>query len=164
MVATRKEPAIEGLKLLIEVKRGSDDATVRDLVGALIKRTFEVTPDVEVLPRTPDIRLPNSTTEQRPVEQLVISVSRETISVGGEPVARIAELGAEPEGIIETLQTALRARAPTADAMPDDGLQVTILGDHELPYWLLKRIMQTCQSAEVPRISLAVNHAGGAEA
>ena len=37
-------------KELIEVKRGSDNATVSELVGALIKRTFEVTPDVEVLP------------------------------------------------------------------------------------------------------------------
>jgi len=120
--------------------------------------------DVEILPRTPDIRLPDSTAQERPVEQLVISVSREAIAVAGEPVTRIADLGTAPEGIIESLQAALRAQAPAADAMPEDGLQVTILGDHELPYWLLKRIMQTCQSAEFPRISLAVNHTGGAEA
>ena len=50
VLVTEEKTGREGLRLLIEVKRGSDNATVRDLVGALIKRTFEVTPDVEVLP------------------------------------------------------------------------------------------------------------------
>ena len=31
------------------------------------------------------------------------------------------------------------------------------MGDHELPYWLLKKIMLTCQSEQFARISLAVN-------
>ena len=50
VLLTEEKTGREGLKLLIEVKRGSDDATVRELVGALIKRTFEVTAEVEVLP------------------------------------------------------------------------------------------------------------------
>jgi biopolymer transport protein ExbD len=120
--------------------------------------------DVETLPPTPGIRLPDSSAEQRPEEQLVISVSRQSIAVEGESVALIADLDAQPDGVIDALQTALRARVPTADPVPEEGLQVTIVGDHELPYWLLKRIMLTCQTAEFPRISLAVNQTGGAEA
>ena len=50
VLITEEKTGREGLRLLIEVKRGSDNATVSELVGALIKRTFEVTPDVEVLP------------------------------------------------------------------------------------------------------------------
>ena len=50
VLVTEDATGREAMRLLIEVKRGSDDAAVRDLVGALIKRTFEVTPDVEVLP------------------------------------------------------------------------------------------------------------------
>ena len=34
---------------------------------------------------------------------------------------------------------------------------MTIMGDHELPYWLLKKVMLTCQQAEFAKISLAVN-------
>jgi biopolymer transport protein ExbD len=128
--------------------------------------------DPEVLPQTPGVRLPESSADQRPLEQLVISVSRESIAVAGEPVARIADLSAAPEGIIEPLQSALRTHAAQTAALQEvgatgaapDGLEVTILGDHELPYWLLKRIMQTCQSAEFPHISLAVNQTEGAEA
>jgi len=120
--------------------------------------------DVEILPPTPGIRLPDSSAEQRPEQRTVISVSRESIMVEGEPVARIADLDAAPEGVIEALQTALRARMPAVEVIPEAGLEVTIIGDHELPYWLLKRIMLTCQTAEFPRISLAVNRTAGAEA
>jgi biopolymer transport protein ExbD len=120
--------------------------------------------EVEVLPPTPGIRLPDSTAEQRPVEQVVISVSRESIVVDGAQVAVIAELPETAGAVIEPLQAALRARQPAADATGTESLQVTIIGDHEIPYWLLKRIMHTCQSAEFPHISLAVNQVGEREA
>jgi hypothetical protein len=31
------------------------------------------------------------------------------------------------------------------------------MGDREIPYWLLKKIMLTCQQTDFARISLAVN-------
>jgi hypothetical protein len=31
------------------------------------------------------------------------------------------------------------------------------MGDREIPYWLLKKIILTCQSADYARISFAVN-------
>ena len=31
------------------------------------------------------------------------------------------------------------------------------MGDKELPYWLLKKVMLTCQTTDFARISLAVN-------
>ncbi|MFW2403370.1 MAG: ExbD/TolR family protein, partial [Gammaproteobacteria bacterium] len=43
------------------------------------------------------------------------------------------------------------------DAMQDiDDREVTIMGDKELPYKLLKRVMATCTSADYGQISLAV--------
>ena len=38
----------------------------------------------------------------------------------------------------------------------------TIMGDKALPYWLLKKIMLTCQSTDFAQISLAVNKIEGA--
>lgn len=119
--------------------------------------------DVETLAQTPGIRLPDSSAEQHPDKQVVISVSRDAILVEGESVARIAELDGASHGVIDSLESALRAHLPTAEAMPETGLEVTILGDHELPYWLLKRIMLTCQTAQFPNVSLAVNATDGGE-
>ena len=34
---------------------------------------------------------------------------------------------------------------------------MTIMGDKEIPYWLLKKIMYTCQMTDFAQIALAVN-------
>lgn len=120
--------------------------------------------DVEVITPTPGIRLPDSTAEQRPEPQLVISISKESLLVEGQPVARIDALDGAPEGVIDPLRDALTARAATAGAIPAGGLGVTILGDQEIPYWLLKRIMLTCQTTDYAQISLGVNRPEGADA
>jgi biopolymer transport protein ExbD len=120
--------------------------------------------DVEVITPTPGIRLPDSSADQRPQQQLVISISRESLLVEGQPVAAIADLGTVPEGVIDPLRDALAERAATAGKIPEGGFGVTILGDQEIPYWLLKRIMLTCQTTDYARISLGVNRPEGAEA
>jgi len=120
--------------------------------------------DVEILETSANIRLPESTSTERPEEQLIISVSRENLVVAGEEVARIAELDAAPEDPIAGLAAALTHHAAQQPAIPPDGFAVTIMGDHELPYWLLKRIMLTCQNADFARISLAVNNSQAHEA
>ena len=47
---TEEKTGREGLRLLIEVKGTCDAETARLQVAAAVKRTFEVTPRVEVLP------------------------------------------------------------------------------------------------------------------
>ena len=47
----------------------------------------------------------------------------------------------------------LAGRAEMADVA---SREVTIMGDRELPYSLLKRVMATCTSADYGQISLAV--------
>jgi phenylacetate-CoA ligase len=49
VLVTDEATGREHMRLLIEVKRGTDSADVSGAVAALIKRTFEVSPDVEVL-------------------------------------------------------------------------------------------------------------------
>jgi biopolymer transport protein ExbD len=120
--------------------------------------------DVEILETSANIKLPESVSTERPQEQLVISVSQDALVVAGREVARIEDLHGAPDEPINGLQDALASHAASLPDQPTDGHAVTIMGDHELPYWLLKRIMLTCQSVDFARISLAVNSTGGAEA
>jgi biopolymer transport protein ExbD len=113
--------------------------------------------EVEVLQTSSEIKLPESTSEQRPENRLVISVSREDVVLQGRPVARVADLAASAETVIPGLRDELAYQAGRRGAVPEGGHEITIMGDHELPYWLLKKIMVTCQSEEFARISLAVN-------
>lgn len=113
--------------------------------------------EVEVLQTSSKIDLPDSTSEQRPEQRLVISVSRDDVVVQGRPVARVAELVALDGNLIPGLREELAHQAGRRGAVPQGGHEITIMGDHELPYWLLKKIMYTCQTENFARISLAVN-------
>lgn len=113
--------------------------------------------EVEVLQTSSEIKLPESTSEQRPDNRLVISVSHDDVVVQGRPVARVADLAGSAEPVIAGLRDELAYQAGRRGEIPEGGHEITIMGDHELPYWLLKKIMLTCQSEDFARISLAVN-------
>jgi biopolymer transport protein ExbD len=76
-------------------------------------------------------------------------------------VAEIAAVDASNAVIIPELKAALEeqtSRAILADE-GDDAVadrEVTIMGDREIPYSLLKKVMATCTAAEYGRLSLAV--------
>ncbi|MEM7220236.1 MAG: biopolymer transporter ExbD [Pseudomonadota bacterium] len=119
--------------------------------------------DVEVLQTNADVKLPDSNSEQRPEEQTMITVSDEDVLVMGRSVASVAELTGSEEaiaGLADELRYQGERKARGAQP-PDDGFEVTIMGDREIPYWLLKRIMLTCQQENFLQMSLAVNQLQG---
>ncbi|MGK0261256.1 MAG: biopolymer transport protein TolR [Candidatus Azotimanducaceae bacterium] len=113
--------------------------------------------EVEVLQTSSDIKLPDSTSEQRPENQLNITVSHDDLIVQGRAVAKIGDLFGQTDPLIAGLQTELEYQAARKGEIPEGGFKVTVMGDKELPYWLLKRILLTCQQSEFAQISLAVN-------
>lgn len=143
-------------------KRRSRPATLNlvslmDIFTILVFFLMVNSSDVEVLQTSSKIRLPDSTSEQRPEDRLVISVSHDDLVVQGRRVAQMADIAVDGEMLIAGLRDELAYQAGRRGAVPDGGHEITIMGDHELPYWLLKKIMLTCQSENFARISLAVN-------
>ncbi len=116
--------------------------------------------DVQVLPNARDIRLPESVAEEKARENVVVLVTEEQILVQGSPVAQVAEVMAGDSMLIPALRDALRAQTDRVLRKSADqdiaSREVTIMGDRELPYRLLKRVMATCTAADYGRISLAV--------
>lgn len=117
--------------------------------------------EVEVLQTNSKIKLPDSTSEQRPENRLVISVDDTDVVLQGRPVASVAELMDPKVKVIEGLREELQYQAARKGEIPELGFEITIMGDRELPYWLLKKIMYTCQDSEFAQISLAVNKVDG---
>jgi len=113
--------------------------------------------EVEVLQTSSKIKLPDSTSEQRPENRLVISISQEDLVLQGRPVARVADLADPSVKVIDGLRSELEYQASRKGEIPEGGFEITIMGDRELPYWLLKKVMLTCQTTDFARISLAVN-------
>ncbi|HEY6599541.1 MAG TPA: biopolymer transporter ExbD [Pseudomonadales bacterium] len=113
--------------------------------------------ETEVLTMNSAIKLPESTSVQRPEERMVISVSNDFVVVNGRRVAQFDETTEHQPGLIFGLEEELRDEALRRGSEPKEGYDVTIMGDRDIPYWLLKKIMMTCQATDFANVSLAVN-------
>jgi biopolymer transport protein ExbD len=121
--------------------------------------------DAEVLQSSADVELPESISETKPRETVVVLVTRDEVLVQGEVVGRVAEIMARDVLIIPELKQALQSQNERALSQDGDiaSREVTILGDRELPYSLLKKIMATCTDADYGQLSLAVMQKDPAE-
>lgn len=116
--------------------------------------------EVETLPSAKSIQLPESITEQKPRETVVVTVTDQDILVQGSKVTSIKDVLSGTSSVIQPLQIALEEqmrRVVRADNGSDaPSREVTIMGDKEIPYRLLKKVMITCTKANYGNISLAV--------
>jgi biopolymer transport protein TolR len=110
----------------------------------------------EILPSPKNILLPEAAAEKLPTQNLVIAVDEGTIRLQGKPVALVKDALDPSQKTIKTLFDALRREASdNSDVSVEQG--VTIMGDREIPYGLLKKIMLTCAGAQYTNISFAVS-------
>jgi biopolymer transport protein ExbD len=116
--------------------------------------------EVEVLPNAKDVRLPDSIAEVKARESVVVLVTETQLLVQGRVVANVADVMNSSAVVIPGLKAALEEQsgrallAATAEDVADR--EVTIMGDKEIPYSLLKKVMATCTAADYGALSLAV--------
>lgn len=117
--------------------------------------------DVQELPNLKSIELPESISESKPREAVVVTVTDTDLLVQGNKVASIKSIMRAKDPTIEPLRRALMkeaSRTLSRKRTPqEEGLnEVTVMGDKEIPFSLLKKVMATCTSAGYGKISLAV--------
>ncbi|WP_240554871.1 ExbD/TolR family protein [Oceanicoccus sagamiensis] len=117
--------------------------------------------DVEVLQSDKNIKLPDSVAEQKPDLSLLIKISETDVIVQGRSVASVADiLNSDQDaiaGLTKELEYLAERKPLLTDQEKQQGRSVTIMGDQNIPYTLLKRVMSTCAQADYRDISLAVN-------
>jgi biopolymer transport protein TolR len=116
--------------------------------------------EVQTLPNAKDLTLPESIAEERARENVVIMVTDTDLLVQGRVVASIADVVNSNELVIPALKAALlnQSEREIRQLSDEEAAQreVTIMGDKEIPYSLLKRVMATCTDADYGNLSLAV--------
>jgi len=140
--------------------------SMMDIFTILVFFLLVSSAETEVLPNPKDIQLPESAALEKARESVVVMVTDTQILVQGRPVASVANVLAGDELVIPELTEALHQqtdRVLIQQAKADIAArEVTILGDRDLPYRLLKRVMASCTAAEFGQISLAVVQKDGA--
>ena len=115
---------------------------------------------VETLPNAKELQLPESIAEEKAKETVVIIIGETDLVVQGKPVAKIADVMARKGNDIPELREALLSQNDRVlrRAAQDDiaAREVTIMGDKDIPYRLLKKGMATCTESDYGQISLAV--------
>lgn len=137
--------------------------SLMDIFTILVFFLLVSTTESENLPSMKDIKLPESTAEQKPKENIVIMVSNNNILVQGKQVVSTKRALRDKGSVIPELFRSLNKIAKQKVTRRTDEKKVkkrgvTVLGDKDIPYVLLKKIMLTCASSEFTNISLAVIH------
>jgi biopolymer transport protein ExbD len=131
-----------------------------DMMTILVVFLLLHTADVDILPNTQDIAIPQSVSNVKPRETVVVMVTRDRLYVAGELVGTVEEVAATPGNVIEPLRAALLSQSERvlgdAEERSAANREVTIMGDRTVPYSVLKKVMATCTSADFGKVSLAV--------
>ena len=134
--------------------------SLMDIFTILVFFLLVSSAEVQVLPNAKDLQLPESVAEEKARENVVVMVTDDSILVQGKAVESVSRVMTQEELVIPALEEALRLqtdRILRKQAMAEIAdREVTIMGDRELPYRLLKRVMASCTAADYGRISLAV--------
>ena len=131
-----------------------------DMMTILVVFLLAHTAEVDILPNTKNISIPQSLSERKPNAAIVVMVTTDSVYVDGKLVGSIAEIVANSGNVFEPLKAALLAQNELAlggaQRTEIAKREVTIMGDKSTPYFVLKKIMLTCSDAEYGKVSFAV--------
>jgi biopolymer transport protein ExbD len=114
---------------------------------------------MEVLPSPKAVLLPESVSQTDPRDTVVVVVSASEILVGGRKVANVADVLAQTEDLIGPLKAELDLQSQRQVIRKENEAQskrLTIMGDKEIPYRLLRKIMATSAQSNFNDVSFAV--------
>jgi biopolymer transport protein ExbD len=131
-----------------------------DMMTILVVFLLAHTADVDILPNTKNISIPQSISDRKPDAAVVVMVTKDSVYVDGELVGALKDVIADQGPFFAPLKAALvaqSARSLQGGQQTDIAKrEVTIMGDKNTPYSVLKKIMLTCSEAEYGKVSFAV--------
>jgi biopolymer transport protein ExbD len=114
---------------------------------------------VETLPSPKAVLLPESVALTSPRDTLVVVVSATEILVDGRRIANVADVLDTAGDLIEPLKAELDLQAQRQVIRKENealSKRLTIMGDKDIPYRLLRKIMATSARANYSDVSFAV--------
>ena len=131
-----------------------------DMMTILVVFLLAHTAEVDILPNTKNISIPQSLSDRKPSAAVVVMITKDSVYVDGQLVGSLNEVVADQGPFFAPLKAALLAQNArslnSAQKTDISKREVTIMGDKSIPYSVLKKIMLTCSEAEYGKVSFAV--------
>ncbi|TQV77081.1 biopolymer transporter ExbD [Aliikangiella marina] len=141
---------------------GLNLVSLMDIFTILVFFLLVNSSNVQQLPSSKAVKLPESTAQQLPKETVIVLVNNDQILVQGRVIANVNRVLASEENVIPELlqEMAIQARNSWQQVSEEEGLDVTVMGDKQIPYKLLRKILATLSEANYTNISMAVMKRG----
>ena len=131
-----------------------------DMMTILVVFLLAHTADVDILPNTKNISIPQSLSDRKPSAAVVVLITKDSVFVDGQLVGSVSDVATDQGTFFAPLKAALIAqneRSLRSSQQTDIAKrEVTIMGDKSTPYSVLKKIMFSCSEAEYGKVSFAV--------
>lgn len=114
---------------------------------------------VETIASPRAVKLPESVADKAPKETVLVVVTGSEILVGSKVVANVADALAIDGDLIQPLKAELDLQASRQVIRKEneaDSKRLTIMGDKDIPYRLLRKVMYTGARANFSDVSFAV--------
>ncbi len=134
--------------------------SLMDIFTILVFFLLVSSSNVQQLPNKKDIRLPTSVATKAPQETLIIFVTRDKILVQGREVGDIASALNSDNILIKGLVDELKFQSSNSRILSEShpkniGKAITVMGDEEVPYQLIRKILASCREVNYTRIAFA---------
>ncbi len=131
-----------------------------DMMTILVVFLLAHTAEVDILPNTKNISIPQSLSDRKPSAAVVVMITKDSVYVDGQLISSLNAVAANQGPSFAPLKAALLAQNErslnSAQKTDISKREVTIMGDKSIPYSVLKKIMLTCSEAEYGKVSFAV--------
>ena len=131
-----------------------------DILTIMVVFLLVHTSDVEILPNTKNISIPESIAEQEAAPTVVVMITKDDLLVRGELVATRRGRSRQGRAIIAPLQGCSEGQAELLGAEPRSRNSTSARSRSwaiaDTPYSVLRKVMATCTDAEYGKVSLAV--------
>lgn len=132
-----------------------------DIFTILVFFLLMNTGDSQTLENAKFVKLPDSSSETSPHNELVIHIGLEELWLEDQKLVDTAEIPLQNNKPIDALSEALAGfvekRGELTEHEKANGMSITIMADKRVPYAILKSVMATCSRENFRDISLAVN-------
>lgn len=140
-------------------KSGLNLVSLMDIFTILVFFLLVSSSNVQQLPNNKKITLPTSVAEKAPKETIVIAITKEDILVQGVKVAKLSDIYGAQGTTINELEKELKFHATNmqlgSNSNNKSGKAVTIMGDENISYDLLRKILATCRQVNYTQIAFA---------
>ena len=139
--------------------KGLNLVALMDIFTILVFFLLVNSSNVQQLPNSKAIKLPESTAQQMPKETVIVLVNNQQILVQGRVIANVDKVMQTDGVVIKELldEMAIQSQNSWTPATVEAGLEVTVMGDRQIPYKLLRKILATLSQANYTNISMAVS-------